>query len=102
MSDDTTFDLSRFPVHLALGAKVIRQPEHTGELDWYEAYGERCGGDGKEGRLVTIHTFSNRGTAAWATEATHPALPGVVVHGSAIIEWLEGERFLIQRARSDH
>jgi hypothetical protein len=38
----------------------------------------------------------------WATEATHPALPGVVVHGSAVIEWLEGERFLIHRARTEH
>jgi hypothetical protein len=39
---------------------------------------------------------------AWTTEATHPALPGVVVHGSADVEWLEGERFLIQRTRTDH
>jgi hypothetical protein len=38
----------------------------------------------------------------WTTEATHPTVPGVVVHGSAIIEWLEGERFLIHRARTDH
>jgi hypothetical protein len=38
----------------------------------------------------------------WSTEATHPAVPGVVVHGTAIIEWLEGERFLIHRARTDH
>jgi hypothetical protein len=39
---------------------------------------------------------------AWTTESTHPALPGVVVHGSAVVEWLEGERFLIQRTRADH
>jgi hypothetical protein len=39
---------------------------------------------------------------SWTTEATHPALPGVVVHGTAIIEWLEGERFLIHRSRTDH
>ena len=38
----------------------------------------------------------------WTTEATHPALPGVVVRGTAVIEWLEGERFLIHRARTDH
>ena len=38
----------------------------------------------------------------WTTEVTHPAMPGVVAHGISIIEWLEGERFLIQRARSDH
>ena len=39
---------------------------------------------------------------AWTTEATHPALPGVVVHGTSVMEWLEGERFLIQRSRCDH
>jgi hypothetical protein len=38
----------------------------------------------------------------WTTEATHPAMPGVVVHGDAVVEWLEGERFLTIRARTDH
>jgi hypothetical protein len=38
----------------------------------------------------------------WQTEATHPALPGVVVHGTVTMEWLEGERFLILRARNEH
>lgn len=38
----------------------------------------------------------------WTTEATHPEVPGIVVHGTTSVEWLEGERFLILRARSDH
>ena len=38
----------------------------------------------------------------WTTEATHPAMPGVVVRGTAVVEWLEGERFLTVRARNDH
>jgi len=38
----------------------------------------------------------------WDTEGTHPALPGVTVRGSVTVEWLEGERFLIHRARVDH
>jgi hypothetical protein len=38
----------------------------------------------------------------WTTEATHPAMPGVVVHGNASVEWLEGERFLIFRSHVDH
>lgn len=38
----------------------------------------------------------------WTTEATHPAMPGVVVHGTAVVEWLEGERFLLHRSRTDH
>jgi hypothetical protein len=44
----------------------------------------------------------NRLVGTWTTEATHPGSPGLIVHGTAIIQWLEGERFLIHRARSDH
>jgi hypothetical protein len=39
---------------------------------------------------------------SWTTEATHPALPGVVVKGTAVVEWLEGKRFLIIRSSNDH
>jgi hypothetical protein len=38
----------------------------------------------------------------WATEATHPAFPGTVVSGQASFEWLEDQRFLIQRSHYDH
>jgi hypothetical protein len=38
----------------------------------------------------------------WATEATHPALPDTVVKGQATFEWLEDQRFLIQRSHYDH
>lgn len=38
----------------------------------------------------------------WTTEATHPAMPGVVVHGTVTTEWLEGRKFLIQRSTTDH
>jgi hypothetical protein len=39
---------------------------------------------------------------AWTTEATHPALPGTTVSGTAEVQWLEGERFLIFRSHNDH
>ena len=38
----------------------------------------------------------------WEIEATHPMFPSTVVHGTAEFEWLEGERFLLQRSRTDH
>jgi len=38
----------------------------------------------------------------WEIEATHPMLPPTIVHGTAEFEWLEGERFLLQRSRNDH
>jgi hypothetical protein len=39
---------------------------------------------------------------AWDTEATHPMVPSTVVSGHSVFEWLEGEKFLILRARMDH
>lgn len=44
----------------------------------------------------------DRLTGSFSTRATHPALPGVVVNGTVEVEWLEGKRFLIHRARMDH
>ena len=38
----------------------------------------------------------------WTSEATHPALPGVVVAGTLSAEWLEGGHFLIIRTRNEH
>jgi hypothetical protein len=38
----------------------------------------------------------------WETEATHPAVPGTVVRGSSSFEWLEGEKFMIQRSSNDN
>jgi hypothetical protein len=45
-------------VHLALGAQVVQQAKFSGDMNWYAAYGARHAGDGAEGRLVSIHTFS--------------------------------------------
>lgn len=38
----------------------------------------------------------------WTIEMTHPMLEDTVVRGRATYEWLEGGRFLIQRAVNDH
>jgi hypothetical protein len=38
----------------------------------------------------------------WATEATHPLLPGDAIPGETSFEWLEGRRFVIQRSHYDH
>jgi hypothetical protein len=38
----------------------------------------------------------------WEIEATHPMVPSTIVLGTAEFEWLEGERFLLQRSRTDH
>lgn len=38
----------------------------------------------------------------WTTEGDHPLLPGDQIRGRATFEWLDGERFLIQRSHYDH
>ncbi len=67
--------LSKNPIHLGLGATALVQPAFTGQMDWYEAYSERNGGDGKEGRLVSMHTF----TSDWDTWEMHPVGSEVVL-----------------------
>ena len=39
---------------------------------------------------------------AWNVEATHPMSPGLVVSGRATFEWLEGEKYLVQRSQAHH
>ena len=67
-------NLFTHPIHLGLGARAIPQPEFTG-MDWYEAYGARHDGDGPEGRLVSLYSFSED----WTSWEMHPAGDEVVV-----------------------
>lgn len=68
-------NLFRTPLHLGLGATAIVQPEMT-DMSWYEAYGVRYdAADGREGRLVSLYTF----TEPWASWEMHPAGHEVVV-----------------------
>ena len=67
-------DLSKRPVHLGLGATAVSEPEFTG-MEWYAAYGARHASDGTEGRLVSLHTFSE----PWSMWEMHPQGHEVVV-----------------------
>ena len=49
----------------------------------------------------TLAAFSAL-VGTWTTEATHPMMPGVIVHGTATVKWLEGECFLNFHALTDH
>ncbi len=67
-------DLPENPIHLGLRATAIPQPPFTG-TDWYKSYGERHGDDGAEGRLVSMHSF----TENWASWEMHPSGDEVVL-----------------------
>ncbi len=67
-------NLRAHPLHLGLGATAIPQPEFTG-MEWYAGYTERNAGDGKEGRLVSMHSF----TQSWDMWEMHPEGDEVVL-----------------------
>ncbi len=79
VTDDPCFPLQEIPVHLGLGARVVPQEPFTGEGEWYERYGERNVADGAEGRLVSMHTFSE----PWDSWEVHP-------HGEELVVCTEG------------
>jgi uncharacterized cupin superfamily protein len=67
MSEVIEFSSGDF-VHLGLGATTSPLPRHTGDMSWYEEYGQDHAADGAEGRLVSMHTFSE----SWDTWEMHP------------------------------
>ena len=78
-------DLSANPIHLGLGATAIVQPTFTGEMEWYTGYGQRNGADGKDGRLVSMHTF----TESWDVWEMHPVGAEVVLCTAGEIELVQ-------------
>ena len=83
--DPDVRSLDEHPVHLGLGATAVPQERFTGEMAWYEGYGERHADDGAEGRLVALHTFSE----PWDTWEVHP-------HGEELVCCTAGQITLHQ------
>lgn len=83
--DHASFRLSDTPVHLGRGATVAPQEQFTGEPSWYERYAARNAADGADGRLVTMHTFSE----PWNSWEVHP-------NGEELVLCIDGEVMLYQ------
>jgi quercetin dioxygenase-like cupin family protein len=67
--------MSDQPIHLGLGATAEIEPAFTGEMSWYSGYVDRHAADGVEGRLVTMHVF----TESWDMWEMHPMGSEVVL-----------------------
>jgi hypothetical protein len=80
-------DLERRPIHLGVQGSAVVEPEFTGDMDWYSSYGARHAADGREGRLVSLFTF----TAPWTTWEMHP-------NGHEAVVCLRGSLTLHQEA----
>lgn len=85
MSSTNPTDITTHPIHLGLGATAQIEPEFTGEMDWYMAYGERHAADGAEGRLVNMFTF----TESWTSWEMHPRGDEVVLCVSGAITLIQ-------------
>jgi mannose-6-phosphate isomerase-like protein (cupin superfamily) len=85
MKKTAVFSLARHPVHLGLGATASFEASYTGDMAWYQQYSERHTADGREGRLVGLHEF----TEPWATWEMHPL-------GAELVVCLKGELTLHQ------
>jgi len=68
-------DMASCPIHLGLGATAEVEPRFSGDFAWYDAYAERHRSDGREGRLVSMHTFD----ASWSAWEMHPTGAEVVL-----------------------
>lgn len=68
-------EMAKNPVHLGRGATATVEPDFTGDMGWYEAYGARHEADGAEGRLVSLHRF----TKPWDSWEMHPKGAEVVL-----------------------
>lgn len=77
--------IGRFPIHLGLGARAVPQPAFTGAMEWYADYVARNADDGREGRLVTTHRF----TESWDSWEVHPEGDEVVLCLSGAISLLQ-------------
>lgn len=78
-------DITTYPIHLGLGASARAQPEFTGAMEWYADYARRNESDGREGRLMALHTFSS----SWDMWEMHP-------EGSEVVLCLSGTLTLHQ------
>lgn len=81
----STHNLSQHLIHLGLGATAVVQPAFDGSMEWYGGYGERHSSDGVEGRLVSMHTF----TESWDVWEVHP-------NGTEVVLCTAGRVTLVQ------
>lgn len=90
--------LARFPVHLGRGGSACAQGEFTG-MAFYADYEARTTGDGPDGRLVSLHSFS----APWDSWEMHPSGDELVVctaGGLVLIQDTGGETCSLTLSRA--
>ena len=88
---DPVFNITEYPVHLGLGARVVPLEQFDGTPQWYQRYGEAHASDGLEGRLVSMFSF----TESWDSWEMHPK-------GDELVLCVSGSIVLHQEIGDDH
>lgn len=81
----TVKDIASYPVHLGLGATAETEPLFSGSMDWYAGYADRHAADGAEGRLVSMHAFSE----SWDVWEMRPQGSEVVICTAGLITLIQ-------------
>ncbi len=81
----TPVRLASTPFHLGLGATAEPLDGFDSSPAWYGRYSEMTAGDGAEGRLVSMHTF----TENWDGWEMHPSGHELVVCTAGEIELVQ-------------
>jgi len=68
MTNEAAHELSKYPIHLGLGATAEVEPLFTGDMAWYGGYIERHTSDGMDARLVSM----SENYGAWGMWEMHP------------------------------
>ena len=95
-----THKLNENWIHLGLGAKATALTPFTG-MEWYGEYGAAHASDGDEGRLMSMHTF----TESWDVWEMHPRGHEVVVCTAGeitLIQQIDGAEKRIQLTASEY
>jgi len=82
---DEVFALERFPVHLGGVGAAETLPAFDGSGEWYMRYAQAHAADGRNGRLVSMFTF----TESWPSWEVHP-------HGHELVVCTAGTMTLHQ------
>ena len=87
----SVFKLSDYPVALGLGATAKAQDRYSGQAAWYDRLHAHAKSDGLEGRLVTMHQF----TDSWDFWEVHP-------HGHELVVCVAGRLTVVQRFHGEN
>lgn len=89
------FDLSQYPVHLGRGARIVRLERMDGSMEWYQRYAAQTADDGTDGRMVSMHSFTEPWTS-WERHLDGEELVVCIVGTMRLHQEIDGQQDSIE------